>query len=102
MTKGNKLHGAEEKLRVAQLVKIFPAFYGILVFITVFIRPLSLGQLVRVVLQTECFVRGWGANITSPKKTYEGVSKSFRTGSQERELQMVQLSANSCSCIIIL
>jgi hypothetical protein len=25
---------------------------------------------------------------------YEGVSKSFRTGCLERELQMVQLSAN--------
>jgi hypothetical protein len=27
--------------------------------------------------------------------TYEGVSKSFRTGRLERELQMVQLSATS-------
>jgi hypothetical protein len=33
---------------------------------------------------------------------YEGVSKSFRTGSLERELQMVQLSATKCSCITIL
>jgi hypothetical protein len=33
---------------------------------------------------------------------YEGVSKSFRTGSLERELQMVQLSATKCSCIAIL
>jgi hypothetical protein len=30
---------------------------------------------------------------------YEGVSKSFRTGRQEPELQMVQLSATRCSCI---
>jgi len=30
---------------------------------------------------------------------YEGVSKSFRTGRLERELQTVQLSATSCSCI---
>jgi hypothetical protein len=33
---------------------------------------------------------------------YEGVSKRFRTGRLERELQMVQLSATSCSCIAIL
>jgi hypothetical protein len=33
---------------------------------------------------------------------YEGVSKSFRTGRLERELQMVQLSATRCSCIAIL
>jgi uncharacterized membrane protein len=33
---------------------------------------------------------------------YEGVSKSFRTGCVERELQMVQLSATMCSCIVIM
>jgi hypothetical protein len=33
---------------------------------------------------------------------YEGVSKSFRTGRLERELQMVQLSATTCSYISIL
>jgi hypothetical protein len=33
---------------------------------------------------------------------YEDVSKSFRTGRLERELQMVQLSATKCSCIPIL
>jgi hypothetical protein len=33
---------------------------------------------------------------------YENVSKSFRTGRLERELQMVQLSATRCSCIAIL
>jgi hypothetical protein len=33
---------------------------------------------------------------------YIGVSKRFRTGRQERELQMVQLSATRCSCIAIL
>jgi hypothetical protein len=32
---------------------------------------------------------------------YEGVSKSFRTGRLERELQMVQLSATRCSCTAI-
>jgi hypothetical protein len=33
---------------------------------------------------------------------YEGLSKSFRTGRLERELQMIQLSATRCSCIAIL
>jgi membrane protein YqaA with SNARE-associated domain len=33
---------------------------------------------------------------------YEGVSKSFRTGRLERELQMVQHSAARCGCIAIL
>jgi len=33
---------------------------------------------------------------------YEVVSKSFRTGRIERELQMVQLSATRCSCFAIL
>jgi hypothetical protein len=32
----------------------------------------------------------------------KGVSKSFRTGRLERELQMVQTSATRCSCIAIL
>jgi len=32
----------------------------------------------------------------------ESVSKSFRTGHLERELQMVQVSAIRCSCIAIL
>jgi hypothetical protein len=36
------------------------------------------------------------------KHTYEGVSKSFRTGRLERELQMVQLSATNCSFVDIL
>jgi hypothetical protein len=34
--------------------------------------------------------------------TYEGASRSFRTGRLERELHMVQLSATRCSCIAIL
>jgi hypothetical protein len=34
--------------------------------------------------------------------TYEGVSKSSLTGRLERELQMVQISATRCSCIVIL
>jgi hypothetical protein len=36
------------------------------------------------------------------RASYEGVSKSFRTGRLERELQMVQLSVTICSCIAIL
>jgi hypothetical protein len=36
------------------------------------------------------------------RPSYEGVSKSSRTGRLERELQMVQLSATRCSCIAIL
>jgi hypothetical protein len=32
----------------------------------------------------------------------QGASKIFRTGRMERELQMVQLSATTCSCIAIL
>jgi hypothetical protein len=35
-------------------------------------------------------------------RSYEGVSKSFRTSCLERELQTVQLSATRCSCIAIL
>jgi hypothetical protein len=35
-------------------------------------------------------------------ETQEGVSKTFRTGRLERELQMLQLSATKCSCIAIL
>jgi hypothetical protein len=34
--------------------------------------------------------------------SYEGVFKSFRTGSQERELQMIQLSATRYNCVAIL
>jgi hypothetical protein len=33
---------------------------------------------------------------------YEGVSKGFRTGRLEQELQMAQLSVTSCWCIAIL
>jgi hypothetical protein len=36
------------------------------------------------------------------RETYEGVSKSFRTGRLECELQIVQLSATRCSCIAVL
>jgi hypothetical protein len=44
------------------------------------------------------------ANIHPKRRSlrYEGVSKSFRTGRLERELQMVQLCTARCSCIAIL
>jgi hypothetical protein len=41
-------------------------------------------------------------NQSGTMDKYEGVSKSFRTGRLERELQMVQLSATTCGCIVIL
>jgi len=40
--------------------------------------------------------------VPKRSKQYEGVSKSFRTGRLELELQVVQLSATRCSCIAIL
>jgi len=40
--------------------------------------------------------------ITVHFNEYEDVSKSFRTGRLERELQMVHFSATKCSCINIL
>jgi hypothetical protein len=40
--------------------------------------------------------------IRSKVTEYEGVTKSIRTGRQERELQKVELSATRCSCIAIL
>jgi hypothetical protein len=47
----------------------------------------------------------WGSvvnTVINVGVTYEGVSKSFRTGRLERELHMVQLSAVRCSYIAIL
>jgi hypothetical protein len=40
--------------------------------------------------------------VSGKPMLYEVVSKSFRTGRPERELQMVQLSAIRCSCIAVL
>jgi hypothetical protein len=40
--------------------------------------------------------------IYLPTAYLQGVSKSFRTGRLERELQMVQLSATRCRCIALL
>jgi hypothetical protein len=37
--------------------------------------------------------------ITVYAEKYEGVSRSFRTGRLQRELQIVQLSATTCTCI---
>jgi len=36
------------------------------------------------------------------KQLYVGVTKSFRTGRLERELQMIQLSATTCSSVLSL
>jgi hypothetical protein len=42
-------------------------------------------------------------SFPSPKFcAYDGISKSFRTGRLEWELQMAQLSATGCNCIAIL
>jgi hypothetical protein len=43
---------------------------------------------------------GWHLLILG--QVYEGVSKSLRTGSPDRELQLLQVSANRRSCIAIL
>jgi hypothetical protein len=46
----------------------------------------------------------WSVLVTALNvmNTYERVSRSFRTGLLERELQMIQLSATSCNCIAVL
>jgi hypothetical protein len=41
-------------------------------------------------------------SYSSHTHTHESVSKSFRTGRLQRELQMVQFSATRCSCMAIL
>jgi hypothetical protein len=47
---------------------------------------------------TRCNCETW----KNSRKLYERVSKSSRTGHQEQELQMVEVSATRCSCIAIL
>jgi len=42
------------------------------------------------------------SNPTTPIVQPMGVSKSFRTSRPEQELQIIQLSATTCSCIAIL
>jgi hypothetical protein len=47
----------------------------------------------------------WGSGILNTfteKNSYDSVTKSFRTGRLELELQMVQLSTARCSCITLL
>jgi hypothetical protein len=52
---------------------------------------------------TRCYIQeDRDLNLHLKTRIYEGVSKSFRTGRLEQELQMVQLSATRCSCIAIL
>jgi hypothetical protein len=57
-------------------------------------------------LITKCLYFMWDVFDSSAgrqsKDNYETVSRSFRTGRLERELQMVQLSATMCSCIATL
>jgi hypothetical protein len=53
-------------------------------------------------LLRECRVPSTSAVMSAESPTYESISKSFRTGRLEGELQMVQLSATRCSCIAIL
>jgi hypothetical protein len=55
-----------------------------------------------VLRRVQCFFIIHFLVENSHRLIYEGVSKSFRTGCLERELQMVQLSATRCSCIAIL
>jgi hypothetical protein len=72
-------------------------------------RP-SLGYLAYLKSQRRplyVFIEGPTAQTLEKTRThwvcmYEGVSKSFRTGRLERELQTVQLSETRCSCIAIL
>jgi hypothetical protein len=45
--------------------------------------------------------QGHCERYSNPWSEYQGVSKSFRTGRLERELQMVQLSATRCSWIAV-
>jgi hypothetical protein len=52
-------------------------------------------------LSVNNFCSNYISKILSVNK-YEGVSESFRTGRLERELQIIQLSAITCSCIAIL
>jgi hypothetical protein len=84
-----------EKLIVTQLVKLF-SFYRTKRFITVFTtaRHWFLSWARRIQSTTP--------NSISLKIHLNGVSTSFWTGRLERELQMVQLSVISCSCIAIL
>jgi hypothetical protein len=49
------------------------------------------------VFQMACYQQ-----VSHQGSVYECVSKSFRTGRLERELQMVQRSATMCRCIAIL
>jgi hypothetical protein len=57
---------------------------------------LVLNQAVRYEEDILCLIKHYAT------KTYDGVSKNYRTGRLERELQMIQLSATMCICIAIL
>jgi hypothetical protein len=52
---------------------------------------------------SSCFVWMWNVVFYFREAhTHEGVSKNYRTGRLELQLQMIQLSATRCSCIAIL
>jgi hypothetical protein len=51
------------------------------------------------------FISLWRTRVETVvqiRTKYEGISKSFRTGRLERDLQMAELSAIRCSCSAIL
>jgi hypothetical protein len=50
--------------------------------------------------RVSCFHIRHCNRLTELEASYEGVSKSFRTGHLALELQMVQLSATKYSCIV--
>jgi hypothetical protein len=54
-----------------------------------------------IVKGTETLLGTYIGTRVATSALHEGVSKSFRTGRLERELQMVQLSATRCSWIAI-
>jgi hypothetical protein len=53
-------------------------------------------------LKGSCSCRWHSCDLQCMLRVYKDVSKSFRTGCLERELQMVRLSATRCSCIAVL
>jgi hypothetical protein len=60
--------------------------------------PMSFLAAALTVSLWEVYVKYLHVGILS---VYEVLSRSFRTGLPERELQVVQLSATRCSCIAI-